>query len=76
MMQLFTTDAWQNGASGPGGLLGSLSLAILVVVGLLLIVLNAARRLETNSDAARRAWGGGIDARSLPQARVVHDKRR
>lgn len=70
MLELFTIDAWQQ-----GGLLGSLALAFAVVVSLLLVVMLAARRLETNSDAARRAWSGGIDDRSMPKARVVLTRR-
>jgi hypothetical protein len=74
-LPLFSSESWERGDGGSGGLFATLTLSILVVVGLLLLVLAAARRLETNSEAARRAWNGGVDAASVPRARVVHSRK-
>ncbi|HTM19082.1 MAG TPA: hypothetical protein VL172_01190, partial [Kofleriaceae bacterium] len=61
-LPIFSIDSWERDTATGGGMLATLTLSILVVVGLLLVVLTAARRMETNSEAARRAWSGGIDA--------------
>jgi len=71
-------DSWERGTAGSQGLFLTLGLSVAVVVGLLLLVLSFARRCETNSEAARRAWGGGPAPDSVPTARVVslHRSRR
>jgi len=68
-------DSWERGTAGSGGLFVTLLASIGIIVGLLLVVLASARRCETNSEAARRAWNGDTDPDSLPQARVVHTHR-
>jgi hypothetical protein len=69
-------DSWERGSAGATGLFATLALSVVVIVGLLLVVLVSARRCETNSEAARRAWNGDLDPDSLPRARVVHTHRR
>ncbi len=69
-------DSWERGPAGSGGLFLTLAASVAIVVGLLLFVLASARKCETNSEAARRAWRGETDPSALPRARVVHTHRR